>query len=1295
MSTDNQTPSLKQIEDSLSSLLAKRKGGAINFRGIHYQLLYSCSLILQNLHGVENNNTIQLEGLEDIDLHSSKITYNESTYIQLKSSQNRMDAGSFWDLEVLQNFIDVYKINSNLNFKLVYNMKVAKGNLSELISRTEDQETSKFWTDKLNTSLTNERHLDFLNKVSFEYQSKKKLYDNIIKSLYEIWGINIGTETQFLRSLFYNVLIWSEERKVIDKSDIHGLFQEIKDSYSKEPTNNAIRNNWINKVSYETQNSLSEGYFAGKAARPSDIAMGLPIRRKKWERQIQENLDNWDVTVIKSSSGQGKSTLAWQVGFNLKDDSAIYQLHACRDVDEANSIIEFLESRLIIGEKPIVIIDGLNSLQKAWPEILKKSNNAPVKYVITTRQEDWFRFGADISRINLSIIDIFLSIEEAKDIFNQFKRKDRLHDDIPNWQSVWEQLDNKGLLIEYTYLLTKGQMISERLSTQLKYINETKSSAAKVEILRIVSLADCLNIRVKTRNLIGYIKSEIGFENDRGEIINELEKEYFLNFEDEYIEGLHPVRSGHLKDLLHKNLPIEDSLINLYKILDDFYRLDFFIHSTLFVTTNGKKLFYEKLANELYNDKITNMVYALDGIMHSEPLRYYSENKPIFDKAYELGGIDLFAGVTTPFSDLDTFESLANIMGDKGGNLQNLANLKNELPPYIFENTDILHFGKALSKSLKKRDSRIDSYEGLEFLVKWFKILEINLTITSITTDIHVDDLVQMDVQEAKEYMLYFQINDPKKFQKFVSKNKSILTSYLKVETNSLTIGEKESDIHINYLLFANEVDKANEFSMFRISVIYAFFPFYKHYCTEAILLPFPTEKVVSVVKMNSTKKMPVKNVSDSFEIHLNQIWSKTILKNYQENSVYEWQKNIINIREICLDWSITSSRMIDSLCEGNLKKKEKSAKHMDKVRGRLNEVLKLNKTYPIYRNQEPINEEATIKSWFASMRNVNNQFLNIFSPEEPNFRNVAVINLKSVCFDLNKMQIAFKEVEDRTFSYFDSDSISKKENEVYGRLLATVLYYLSQIPLEEKTAVKVGKIAVNNWWEIEKSRDFNELLEVLDDLERDYGYNIIKPTKIEKTKTYNTCTFGIADFDFSDLDAISNLSMDLTSFAHLPFEFVSIISIQNNEAIGGFRFKKRYFQAFLNVLLDDEDIYTPDLEPLMIPIDDEVLNILPNLKQREPTTLDAEKENLVKIGFEVWKLSEFKKRLNQNSKIEQEWQISVEKECKLELSKCKSVIDKSSKEFKKLINDTVEDVKHYSQQEIVDQIYTEIQTTH
>ncbi|WP_449399202.1 hypothetical protein [Chryseobacterium wanjuense] len=103
-------------------------------------------------------------------------------------------------------------------------------------------------------------------------------------------------------------------------------------------------------------------------------------------------------------------------------------------------------------------------------------------------------------------------------------------------------------------------MIEERLSAQINYLSNSRSAGAKLEILRMISLADCLNIKLKTAKLLSHVKTEIGFEQDRGELLNELEKEYFLNFDGHFVEGLHPVRSQHLKDLLHKNIPVEESL---------------------------------------------------------------------------------------------------------------------------------------------------------------------------------------------------------------------------------------------------------------------------------------------------------------------------------------------------------------------------------------------------------------------------------------------------------------------------------------------------------------------------------------------------------------------------------------------------------------------------------------------------------------------------------------------------------------------------------------------------------------
>lgn len=1297
MRSEPKSTPLKQVTENLDNILQKRNGGAINFRGIHFQVLYSCYLILLELKQDSETKFIQLEGIEDIDLHTSQTIAIDSKYIQLKSSINKMDAGTFWGLGVLQNFLEVYAKNPDSRFKLVYNMKIADGNLSALISKKVGQPISKFWIDKLETLSQNTNFSDFVDKISFELQSTNELYTKIQALLYKEWNVNKGTECQFLNALFYNILIWSKNRAIISKTDVLCLFQNIRDSLSKAPVNKAIQNNWVLKISYLDNGKQSDDYYDGKAARPLHISQGLPVRRRGWEKRIEEAIQKSDIVVIKSSSGQGKSTLAWQIGYNLEPNHTIYQLNTCRDTDEANAVVEFLESRVFIGEAPLVVIDGLDSSVIAWSYIAEKTNDMPVKFLITSRQEDWFRFGADISRINLTPIDISLSTQEAKDIFEQFKKKKKIHADVKEWQPVWEQVLNKGLLIEYTYLLTKGQMIHERLSSQIKYLDQSTSSAAKIEILRMVSLADCLNIKLETARLIAYIKSEIGFQQDRGVLLNELEKEYFLNFDSQFVEGLHPVRSNHLKDLLHSNLPIEESLINLLRILNEDYKHDFFINATFLLTNSNKAIFYKGLASLLSEGDISDMVFALDGIMHGEPQRYWLSNKELFDEAYNTGGIELFSMVTVPFTELNTLDELSRIMGERGRNFQQLAELKKQLPTYSFENTDLVLFANALKDRLAKRTAPITSYQGLEFLFKWFNELKISFSLPFIQNKILIDDLICMEIQEAKELMLYLQISNPIAFKEFVSKNKGVILSYLKVNTNSLTIEEKEGNIYIQYMLFDSEVDKANEFSVFRIQVVHAFLPFYEKYCTEAILLPFPSEEIISVVKQNSIKHLTVEAIGNMFDVHLNKIWLFTIQKNYQETSAYEWQKNILEVRKMAIEWTKGIIKLVDSLLEGNNGKKEKVLPSIDLIRVNLSNAIAKKRAYPKYEKKyfelnDYLPEEKEINKWFSSLGNTNSQLLNIFVPKEAHDRNVALINLKAIYLKLDTMQEAFRKVENKTIPYFDSESICQEEKRCFERLYATIQYYVFHIPLENKKAVHVARKAVEEWWPQAKNEKLYKLKAILNVIEENSNYKFILPNNLEETETLTYATFGIVAFDFSDEDALFQFSMDLSLLSNLDIDFFSIIVVKDDTAIGGLRFKNDYFEAFNRLLMGEEDIDQNGLSPLPIHIDPKTITTLAEISLPTPSIISQEKEKKIQILFELWKLSEHRTRLNKESEIEKNWLQAIESKSNQTLEKLLNSVSQQHNNFVDFVNKGLKKDFIYTKENIVEQLFKTVQ---
>lgn len=118
-----------------------------------------------------------------------------------------------------------------------------------------------------------------------------------------------------------------------------------------------------------------------------------------------------------------KSTLAWQASLKLTAKGyTIFQMNYCPDWDTVVAIQDFISSRLSIGQVPVIVLDGLNNAVSAWSTLAENLRGIPVKFIITARQEDWIRYGGDLSNIGLKINDISLSIQEAKNIFTELKK---------------------------------------------------------------------------------------------------------------------------------------------------------------------------------------------------------------------------------------------------------------------------------------------------------------------------------------------------------------------------------------------------------------------------------------------------------------------------------------------------------------------------------------------------------------------------------------------------------------------------------------------------------------------------------------------------------------------------------------------------------------------------------------------------------------------------------------------------------------------------------------------------------
>jgi hypothetical protein len=121
----------------LDAILKTRWGGAVNIRGIRYQILYSLLRAFDIYNQEDSNVFLRLEGIEDIDLIGF---HYQNEYVQVKS------AGSSWNWsqlkEPLKGFLPVHRNNDNCIFVLtvgfLLDKDIQKLSQLEILNPTEN-----------------------------------------------------------------------------------------------------------------------------------------------------------------------------------------------------------------------------------------------------------------------------------------------------------------------------------------------------------------------------------------------------------------------------------------------------------------------------------------------------------------------------------------------------------------------------------------------------------------------------------------------------------------------------------------------------------------------------------------------------------------------------------------------------------------------------------------------------------------------------------------------------------------------------------------------------------------------------------------------------------------------------------------------------------------------------------------------------------------------------------------------------------------------------------------------------
>ena len=1234
---------------SLQELQASRSGGQVALEGFTYQLLYSCYLILLDSNPATE---FRFEGIEDID----KITYkgpSESvTHVQIKYSTRKQNASFLKD--ILKNFLEAYLLDPTRNFRLVYDFPVATGHMSKLFNNTLDKDSALYWEQvtseiQASTPLWNWVGFSFegfLQKLTFHNVKKLMLVEAIEKKLIESYDITTGNIRLFANALTVCCLDKMRLGASINQHELNVLIQAVKDDINKGGHNPAYA--WIQKLDFNVSEPLmSSDYLEGKKPTPQDIVQGLPVRRPQLEIEVADSIQNNRATVIKASSGQGKTTMALQVAYNLESEYTTYKLLSCNDIKTLENIIQFFASRVKLGEKPLILMDNLDLELREWNKLAQRLQEEVVysyKLLLTTREDDWYSYRGDTSNIQkLRTIDLLLSESEAQSVYTLLSEAGKLHPSITNWKTAWSKVVDKQLLIEYIYLLTHGEMLAERISSQIEQMNNTANAGIKFEVLRKICFADICGIRLPAHKLIDSLPKTNSADN--GEILKSIENEFLvrINTSEKYIEGLHPVRSQHIVDRLHEFESIDKTALQVIQISSSEYLAMLFSNLPKFI--KDKRSVYSSAVEMLWNAcDLSCYIPILHGLFAGSVMQYFNENRHQFDDINSKGGLLFLISELNPLLEWEQFgisvtplDDIQRVLPDNI-KIKELCAMGEAIPKLSFPETDFYFFCSALFIKLNAGTLfyTINDITSYSYIAYWLMNIDqaFNLSPSiSLEEILKNKDSYSIDTFSKIMHIAFYGNNEV--YMEFVGKNLSRVLQHLKVSTKSLRLYANEIDnsIYVEYILSPSDIQKGNQESVSRLRMICMSLPIFDTYCADALS---PKFDLIAVYKApnDACKAMPIKNLIITFRQEFTSLWLKTIMSNYECSSVVEWLEHWLEVRKLIVALFQKNENLLYKLLEGKAPKS--LGLEIDSLRGALNKKLIVEFGYP--NEHKPFEEKSIISEnsrvikngYFNSAQNFFNQFIGLVK-RETNEERMAIYNLKSAHSMLKKMQEFFRDLSsEQGILQSQFSEICLLEEQCLQRLMAGCLYYREHQPNPH-----FSKYQIAGWYEAKQQETMSEAKLALDAFGQEHSIIFPKEFFYEGALSYYPVI--VHGLDVLDGQQLITFLYNCLAFAELNFDYLVIVFAEEGNTVmpTGLEVPKKFLKD-LGAAIETEN--EASIEEIVPPFPQEITTqILECFDEQYKISLPraTDHEGVDEIAVLLWTLSKSREILTDSADIE------------------------------------------------------------
>lgn len=324
-------------------------------------------------------------------------------------------------------------------------------------------------------------------------------------------------------------------RSRISIQEIESLISRLLKNIDPSLINEALERGLCSPVMFNDPLMDSE-FYGGVDVQPGHIAAGLVMDRPDSVARVVEKIKETRSVLVVGPSGSGKSALQWMSVHELSHYMRWFRISTLSqsgDIAAILNLIEALQPSLI---RPVgIVLDDVGKYDASLFQVLTKETriNPGVFFIGSIRQEDVAVLG-DISHV--SLIESVLDESFAIDLWEQLRQEERTTWDY--WKEPYQQ--SKGLLLEYTHILTQGKRLEEVIKGQVADRKKQERNE-ELAVIRVCSAAFRVGGAVQVNRLPTALSLN---QNSLESALSRLLDEHLIRYAAPgVIAGIHDIRS--------------------------------------------------------------------------------------------------------------------------------------------------------------------------------------------------------------------------------------------------------------------------------------------------------------------------------------------------------------------------------------------------------------------------------------------------------------------------------------------------------------------------------------------------------------------------------------------------------------------------------------------------------------------------------------------------------------------------------------------------------------------------------